>query len=178
VLNVSYCKGVTDAALAHLKGIHTLDITRCQGVTDTGLAHLKGIHTLDMGGCYGITDAGLVHLKGIHTLDMSYCEGVTDACLEHLKGIHTLNINGSYGIKGNRIAELGCNLKILVVRDCTLGCGVTADHIYGVTKYDPKVTRYPASCRGGSRGGGYTRTKKRKQRRYSRHLGVQNIGEY
>ena len=52
---------------------------QCSGITDEGLAHLRGIHTLDMGFCDGITDAGLAHLCGIHTLDIRGCNPATIA---------------------------------------------------------------------------------------------------
>jgi len=52
----------------------------CTGITDAGLAHLAGIHTLNMDGCTGITDAGLAHLTGIHTLYMRECDPTTVAC--------------------------------------------------------------------------------------------------
>jgi hypothetical protein len=46
-----FCCRITDAGLAHLTGIHTLNMGWCARVTDAGLAHLTGIHTLYMGGC-------------------------------------------------------------------------------------------------------------------------------
>jgi hypothetical protein len=45
----------------------------CEQITDAGLAHLTGIHTLNMGWCTLITDAGLAHLTGIHNLGMVGC---------------------------------------------------------------------------------------------------------
>ena len=51
----------------------------CALVTDAGLAHLTGIHTLNMSYCARITDAGLAHLTGIHTLDMRGCNPATIA---------------------------------------------------------------------------------------------------
>ena len=45
------CDGITDAGVAHLRGIHTLDMYRCTGITDAGLAHLSGIRALGMSGC-------------------------------------------------------------------------------------------------------------------------------
>ncbi len=45
------CKRITDVGLAHLTGIHTLDMRYCNGITDAGLAHLTGIRTLRMQGC-------------------------------------------------------------------------------------------------------------------------------
>ena len=46
---------------------------RCTGITDAGLAHLRGIHTLSMWGCTGITNAGLAPLVGIQALIMEGC---------------------------------------------------------------------------------------------------------
>ena len=60
------CARITDAGLAHLTGIHTLDMRYCAGITDAGLAHLTGIHTLAMRGCPAIN--GLAHLRGTHAL--------------------------------------------------------------------------------------------------------------
>jgi hypothetical protein len=51
----------------------------CGQITDAGLAHLTGIHTLNMHNCARITDAGLAHLIGIHTLLMSGCNPATIA---------------------------------------------------------------------------------------------------
>jgi hypothetical protein len=48
---MSYCNRITDAGLAHLTGIHTLNMRGCTRITDAGLAHLTGIHTLYMYGC-------------------------------------------------------------------------------------------------------------------------------
>jgi hypothetical protein len=48
---------ITDAGLAHLTGIHSLDMSFCARITDTGLAHLTGIHTLRMNGCNPVTIA-------------------------------------------------------------------------------------------------------------------------
>jgi hypothetical protein len=50
----------------------------CVRVTNAGLAHLTGIHTLDMTFCAQITDAGLAHLTGIQGLVMRSC---TPACI-------------------------------------------------------------------------------------------------
>ena len=70
---MSYCSQstITDAALAHLKGIHTLDMSYCNQstITDAAFAHLKGIHTLDMRGCDQFTDTDAIeHLN--HVVDL------------------------------------------------------------------------------------------------------------
>ena len=67
---MSECDEITDAGLAHLRGIHSLNMGACEGITDAGLAHLSGIHTLDMRGCGGITGTGFVHIVGIRALIM------------------------------------------------------------------------------------------------------------
>ena len=60
-----------------------MDLQLCTE-TDAGLAYLSGIHTLEMRGCKLVTDAaGLAHLSGIHTLEMRNCKQLTDACLAH-----------------------------------------------------------------------------------------------
>ena len=85
---------VTDAAFAHLRGIHTLDMTNCNqpSITDAAFAHLAGIQRLSMRGCIQatITDASFAHLQGIQKLNMSGCLQLTDAAFVHLRGIHTL----------------------------------------------------------------------------------------
>ena len=42
---MSWCRQITDAGLAYLTGIHTLDITRCALITDAGLAPLRASNT-------------------------------------------------------------------------------------------------------------------------------------
>jgi len=94
VLDISGCKGITDAAFVHLRGIHTLDMTDCEQITDAAFEHLRGIHTLDMSYCRQVTDAAFSHLRGIHTLFMRGCNQntITDAAFAHLRGIHQLNM--------------------------------------------------------------------------------------
>ena len=84
---------VTDAGLAHLKGLaglQKLSLSDTQ-VTDAGLAHLKGLaglQELDLNETR-VTDAGLAHLKRLAGLPALYLGGtqVTDAGLAHLKGL-------------------------------------------------------------------------------------------
>ena len=86
------CTAVTDAGLAHLRGIRKLGLSGCTAITDTGLAHLRGIHKLAMEGFTLVTDAGLAHLNGIHTLYMWRCPGITNVGMIHLRGIRVLHI--------------------------------------------------------------------------------------
>ena len=92
------CRGVTDAAFVHLRGLHTLDMTNCwqHAITDAAFAHLTGIQRLSVMFCSQatITDAAFAHLRGIQLLNMSYCRRFTDAAFVHLRGIHTLYMWG------------------------------------------------------------------------------------
>jgi hypothetical protein len=58
-------------------------------ITDAAFAHLAGIHTLDMSWCRQatITDVAFAHLAGIHTLNMRFCStaSITAACRDRLR---------------------------------------------------------------------------------------------
>ena len=83
---------ITDAGLAHLKGLENLKSLNLvwTKITDAGLAHLKGLsklENLDLGAT-NLTDAGLVHLKGLTNLQelgLNRCNLITDAGLKSLK---------------------------------------------------------------------------------------------
>ncbi len=68
-LNLSYCAGVTDAALAHLTalpGLRQLFLRGCPHITDAGLAHLHGLtvlSTLELTDCERLTAVGLAALR-------------------------------------------------------------------------------------------------------------------
>ncbi|MDA7527666.1 hypothetical protein N8590_01620 [bacterium] len=71
-VNLDYSTKLTDAGLAHLRGLTSLTTLNLSSdkITDAGLAHLKGLTnltTLNLSGTK-ITDAGLVHLKGLANL--------------------------------------------------------------------------------------------------------------
>jgi hypothetical protein len=63
----------------------------CAGVTDAGLAHLKsfpGLRQLLLRGCPRITDAGLLHLHHLptlQTLELTDCKGLTPDALAALQ---------------------------------------------------------------------------------------------
>jgi peroxiredoxin len=84
---------ITDAGLAHLKGLKLLETLRLENrqIGDAGLAHLGGLislKTLYLGGTQ-VTDAGLAHVRNMTKLE-SLCvhkTGITDAGLEHLKDL-------------------------------------------------------------------------------------------
>ena len=59
------------AALVGLPELTRLDLTRCKRITDAGLAHLPALaklEHLDLSGCEWVTDAGLVHLAKMPAL--------------------------------------------------------------------------------------------------------------
>ena len=83
----------TDAGLVHLKEMTQLLVLSLGGrqFTDAGLVHLKGMTQLERlsFGDNQITDAGLVHLKGMTQLERLYLgdKQITDAGLEHIRGL-------------------------------------------------------------------------------------------
>lgn len=87
---------VTDAGLAHmkgLKGLQSLDLYGSQA-TDAGLAGLQGLTSLQMLVLSGtqVTDAGLAHLQGLTHLRLLALDHtpVADAGLVHLRGLTAL----------------------------------------------------------------------------------------
>lgn len=75
------------STLAGLRSLSYLNLSYCAGVTDAGLAHLKsfpGLRQLYLRGCEGITDAGLRHLHALthlQTLELTDCPHLTAAAL-------------------------------------------------------------------------------------------------
>ena len=93
------CKGITDAAFAHLTGnLRVLDMSSCTNpaLTDAAFAHLPHLAALDMSGCKqaAITGAALAGLRGIKRLDMRGCTQGTfrDEAFESLRGIQQLDL--------------------------------------------------------------------------------------
>ena len=92
-----YNTQLTDAGLAHLKALTTLQtLDLPKQITDAGLAHLKALTNLQTLYLYEtqITDAGLVHLKGLTSLQTLRLDltQITDAGLVHLKGLTGLQL--------------------------------------------------------------------------------------
>jgi len=106
------CTNITNAGLAHLHGIQRLNISNNQNITDEGLRHLRGIHTLIMVSCRNITDDGLAHLRGIHTLDISRCDQITPNGIAYLYGIKKLNMSWSNPLTINEARRLGIQVSL------------------------------------------------------------------
>jgi len=101
---------VSDAGLAHLKGLTALEVLYLDHtfVGDAGLAHLKGLtalETLDLDNTQ-VSDAGLAHLKGLTALERLYLDGtqISDAGLAHLKGLTALE---RLYLDGTQVSDAG-----------------------------------------------------------------------
>jgi hypothetical protein len=117
ILDISYCKNITDSAIQHLKRIRNLNVAHCSRLTDQALQYLPGIHTLNISGCKAITGSGFQYLKGIHTLIMKDCTSVTDESIQYLSGIHTLDMSRCHQIKGHYFQCLE-GIRILNISGC------------------------------------------------------------
>ena len=101
-LDLNGCN-ITDAGLAllpHFTKLHTLDLSGCKNITNAGLAHLQkftNLEHLDLNGC-NITDAGLRYLQDLplETLVLSFCSNITDAGIAHLQVLPLQNLDLSY----------------------------------------------------------------------------------
>jgi hypothetical protein len=60
---------ITDADLAHLAGVHTLNLSDCSEITDAGLTHLRGLDAVNLDSCSKITTAGLAELGNVWVID-------------------------------------------------------------------------------------------------------------
>jgi len=107
-LALTDCARVTDAAVAHLRGLVSLtwlSLMGCEGLTDAGLVSLTGLtelRALDLQFCKRMTDAGLVHvarLAKLETLSLEWCGNVTDAGLLALRGLKRLKVLKLAGCK-------------------------------------------------------------------------------
>jgi len=134
-LNIQGCSNVTDAGLAHLAGIKELIVSHVPKITDVGLSYLADIHTLDITWCPLITDSGIAHLKGIKHLSMRDIKTVTDDCLVHLQGIRSLDASWCTGINGSGLHHLR-GIKSLSI------CGFGGDAIAQLTSLEYLDIRY------------------------------------
>ena len=138
-VNSRECSGVTDAAIVHLRGIHTLDMFACNQVTitDAAFVYLRGIKSLDMWNCNQatITDAAFVHLHGIQSRSMWGCIQaiITDAAFVHLRGIQKLDMRGcnQVTITGAAYVHLR-GIRLLDTTGCSLAVQTAAAAVFAV----------------------------------------------
>ena len=76
-VNLTICQWLKDDHLKWLRGVHTIWMGLCN-ITDAALVHLQGIHTLKLASCYDVTDKGMANPRDVHTLDISHCRKITD----------------------------------------------------------------------------------------------------
>ena len=109
-LDLTRCKRITDAGLAHistLTSLQHLDLDNCTRITDAGLAHLStltSLQHLDLNNCTRITDAGLAHISTLTSLQhlyLSFCPSITDAGLAHLSTLTSLQHLNLYQLQSN-----------------------------------------------------------------------------
>jgi hypothetical protein len=128
--------GVTDAGVAHLKGLAatlqvlTLDQTR---VTDAGLAHVEGLTRLQWLSFINtrVTDAGLSHLERLSELQSLMLQetGISDAGLAHLHGLTALQ---QLNLRKTQVTDAGLahlqglrNLKLVLLGANVTNAGIT-----------------------------------------------------
>ncbi len=126
---------LTDEDLQHFAGLRRLSMVRCRLVTDAGLAHLRGVEVLDLGGCSqrGLTAAALAPLAGA-LLDVSLwrCVQLPDEALAPLRGsIERLNISCCPQLTGAALAHLRGTIRALRMWDCPGVSGEGFVHLRG-----------------------------------------------
>lgn len=124
------CPNITDAGLAHLRGLRKLkylNIANCP-ITDQSFAHLANLPALAtlIVESDQIGDAGLVHLKKMRPLEFLAITSprITDAGVAHLSGLTRLN---RLFIKGANVTDAGLvhvaslrNLERLSLIECRI----------------------------------------------------------
>jgi hypothetical protein len=117
-LNMVDCNQITDAALARLTNLTSLNMRDCERITDIGLAPLTNLTSLNIAFCRRITDAGLARLTNLTSLVMAQCTGITNAGLAPLTNLTSLNMMFCEQITDVGLASL-TNLTSLVMTQCT-----------------------------------------------------------
>ena len=131
-LDLTNCKNITDAGLAHIKHfqwLKSLKLHDCKKITDEGLSHLTGLSQLTLlylRGSVEITDEGLrLHLTSLSKLkelSLSACDKITDKGLEQLAKLSQLK---TLHLRWCKITDKGLEqlaklsqLERLYLRDC------------------------------------------------------------
>lgn len=89
------CTQFSDAALAHVAGVHELDVHGCVQLADAAFVPLTRLKMLDTCETKQLTDAALAPLAGtLRELYMSYCPRITSAGVARLTQLQVLVISG------------------------------------------------------------------------------------
>jgi F-box/leucine-rich repeat protein 7 len=96
ILNLSYCKHITDRSMAHLAAhasnrLESLSLTRCTSITDAGFQSwapfkFEKLWNLSLADCTYLSDNAIVALvnaaKNLTHLDLSFCCALSDTATE------------------------------------------------------------------------------------------------
>jgi hypothetical protein len=115
---------VTDADCAALTGVRDVCLASCPRITDAAFAHLRGAHALNLAYCTqeAITDAAFAPLRGLRRLVLSGCTQatLTDAALAPLQGSLTaLTLDYCTQFSDALLAQCGAALRSLSIQWCT-----------------------------------------------------------
>ncbi|KAL6451128.1 FBXL14 F-box/LRR-repeat protein 14 [Candida maltosa Xu316] len=88
ILNLGYCKGVTDHVVPFFNNLESLDLTRCSGITDVGFTQMPfspSLKKLSLKQCSYLTDKAIYSLANVapnlEVLNLNFCCGLTDGAI-------------------------------------------------------------------------------------------------
>ncbi|ERS94879.1 hypothetical protein HMPREF1624_08777 [Sporothrix schenckii ATCC 58251] len=151
ILDLSYCKHITDRSMVHLAAhassrLRALSLTRCTSVTDAGFQawapyRFTALTHLCLADCTYLSDNAIVSLvnaaKGLTHLDLSFCCALSDTATEVVALGLPLLQELRLAFCGSAVsdASLRCvalhlqDLRGLSVRGCVRVTGVGVDHV-------------------------------------------------
>ena len=159
-LNLSLCKGLTDASsrviVMKCPNLEVLDLGGCTGITNTSLsvlASLKKLRSLNLRSCWQVSDSGVMHLsssaESLQQLNLQDCQKVSDTALRHLShsliskpGLSQLNLSFCANVSDSGMKSLSkiSSLRSLNLRSCDnitdIGVGYLAEASVGLTTLD------------------------------------------
>ncbi|CAK7205822.1 hypothetical protein SEUCBS139899_008601 [Sporothrix eucalyptigena] len=151
ILDLSYCKHITDRSMVHLAAhaanrLRSLSLTRCTSVTDAGFQswapyRFSSLTHLCLADCTYLSDNAIVSLvnaaKNLTHLDLSFCCALSDTATEVVALGLPLLQELRLAFCGSAVsdASLRCialhlnDLRGLSVRGCVRVTGVGVDHV-------------------------------------------------
>ena len=151
ILDLSYCKHITDRSMAHLAAhaasrLRSLSLTRCTSITDAGFQawapyRFTALTHLCLADCTYLSDSAIVSLvnaaKHLTHLDLSFCCALSDTATEVVALGLPLLQELRLAFCGSAVsdASLRCialhlnDLRGLSVRGCVRVTGVGVDHV-------------------------------------------------
>lgn len=140
ILNVGYCKHLTDNFMLHLskhasQRLESLDLTRCTTITDKGFEHwsyatFPNLKKLSLKDCTFLSDKSIIALSNsapnLEILDLNFCCALSDVAIEMLclgcPNIRELDLSfcGS-AVSDSSLVSISLHLKSLeklILRGC------------------------------------------------------------